>query len=309
MKKLNILITGGLGFIGKNLISELLVNKNYHVIIIDNEYRWKREDASFNFNKEEIEYVKGDILNENLIKSLINKSDVVVHLAGISQVMTSIEDPDKAFLYNTQGTFLIAKYCSLFNKKLIFSSSREVYGNVKVLPVNLNNSLKPENPYAASKISGESIIISYGHTFGLKYIIFRLSNVYGAGDKGRVVPIFFNKAFKNEDLVLFGNKKIIDFIHIDDVVSVFLKALENDKINSSILNIGSGRGISLEKLATLVVKITNSKSKIIVKSERMGEVDRFTANIDETLRLLKNWNIKVDLESGLKRIANCKEKK
>ncbi len=303
-KKYKILITGGNGFIGRYLVEELLNNDNNSITVIDNEYRWSREALEQIYQSQNLKYVKGDITDESLISELIKKNDSVVHLAGISQVMTSIQDPDKTFSYNIYGTYLIAKYCSLFNKKLIFSSSREIYGSADYLPVDLKHRLKPENLYGASKVSGESIITSYGKNLNLKYVIFRLSNVYGYGDKGRVIPIFLKQAFKNQDLILFGNKKIIDFIYIDDVISAFAEVIKNNKINNKILNLGFGKGKTLRELSELIIGLINSKSRIIIKPERTGEVDRFIADISETQKILKKWKPNVDLETGLKIMIN-----
>ena len=303
-KKYRILITGGIGFIGRYLVKELLNNNNNFVTVIDNEYRWGKDILEQTCQSQNLKYIKGDITNEDLISKLIKENDLIVHLASISQVMTSIQDPDKTFSYNIYGTYLIAKHCSLFGKKLIFSSSREVYGSADYLPVDLNHKLKPENPYGASKISGESLILGYGKSFNLNYIIFRLSNVYGYSDKERVIPIFIKRALKNQNLILFGNKKIIDFIYIDDVISAFLEVIKNNKINNKILNIGLGEKRTLKELAELVVKTIDSKSKIIIEPERKGEVDKFVADISKTQETLKKWKPEIDLEIGLKMMIN-----
>ena len=298
-----ILITGGVGFIGRYLTKALL-NKNYEITIVDNLFRWNLN----NVEKLDIKFIEGNICDENLVSELIKENDLVVHLVGVSQVMTSIQNPDQCFRWNITGTKNIVKYCTEYHKKLIFSSSREVYGSADYLPVDLDHKPKPENPYSASKISGESLILSYGKNFNLNYVIFRLSNVYGYSDKGRVIPIFIERALKNQNLILFGNKKIIDFIYINDVILAFLEVIENNKVKNEIINIGSGKSTKLKELAKLVIKLTDSKSRIIIKPERIGEVDRFIAGIGETQKILKNWKPEIDLETGLKiMISNYKK--
>lgn len=298
---MRILITGGLGFIGRHL-SRALCEKGYKIVIIDNCFRWKLKDAyKSGLKNNKFKFIKGDICDEKLIEKIIKKVDVVIHLASISQVMTSIKFPDKCFEYNVIGTKNIVKYCSQYNKKLIFSSSREVYGAAKYLPVDLNHSLNPENPYGASKITGESLIKSYANTFNLNYIILRLSNVYGPNDKNRVIPIFLKKAFLGKDICIFGNNKIIDFVYIDDVVKSFLFVLKNNKINNKTFNIGSGISTKLDDLANIIIKSLNSKSKIVRKKAIKGEIDRFTADISETIKELK-WGPEIKLEDGLKKI-------
>jgi len=297
MKK--ILITGGAGFVGRHLAKALLKN-NYQITILDNLYRWNLKDiAKADLDIKKIKFIEGDICDEELVKKTIYKNDIIIHLASISQVMTSLKDPDKCFEYNVIGAKNVIKYCAKYNKKLIFSSSREVYGTAKYLPVDLNHPLLPENPYGVSKIIGESLIKAYAKSFGLKYVIFRLSNIFGSGDKERVAPIFIEKANAGQEIIIFGKDKIIDFVYIDDVVQAFLIAIETDYALNKTLNIGSGVSTSLKKLAKLVIKITDSKSQIKQKKARLGEVDRFTADIRETKKILKGWLPKVDIETGL----------
>ena len=303
---MKILVTGGLGFIGRHL-SKALCKKGHKIIIIDNCFRWQLKDVYRTGLKEnEFEFINGDICDEKLIKKFVKKIDLVIHLASISQVRTSLKFPDKCFDYNVIGTKNIVKYCSKYKKRLIFSSSREVYGTAKYLPVDLNHPLLPENPYGASKIIGESLIKAYANSFGLEYMILRLSNVYGFDDKNRAVPIFTRKASLGENIEIFGNNKIIDFVYIDDVIKAFLLVLEKDKLNNKTFNIGSGISTKLDDLANIIIRSFNSNSKIIRKKAITGEVDRFTADISETTKFLK-WCPKIKLEEGLKKIIMANE--
>ena len=294
-----ILVTGGLGFIGKHL-SKILLEKGYEVIILDNLFRWNINDVEKSgLNIKEVKFVEGSVCDIEKLQRIVSQVDIVIHLASISQVMTSIEQPDKCFEYNVLGTKNIVESCGKYKKRLIFSSSREVYGKAKYLPVDLNHQLSPENPYGASKAIGEHLIES--HSPNLQYTIFRLSNVYGAGDKERVIPRFFQKADSNEDITIFGDKKIIDFVYVDDVINAFLTAIENDKSINKVLNIGSGTSTKLENLAKLILEITGSKSAIKKENSRKGEIDQFTADISKTISEL-GWKPKVKLTEGLKRV-------
>lgn len=287
---MNILITGGKGFIGNYIAHELAIKHN--ITVIDNGFR----DAKL-LMPEGIKVIHGDITNYDLIKDIINECDCVIHLAGISQVMTSIKYPDLTFDYNIRGTETIAKACYENEVKLLFSSSREVYGTQDSLPVRVNAELRPENPYAASKISGEMIIKAYSNTYGLEYGIFRLSNVYGYGDSGRVLPIFIDNAIVGKDLQIYGDNKIIDFVHVTDVTRAISKML---KVNENFtLNIGSGIGRTLEDIATLVKIYTDNKISIKHLGSRTGEVDSFVADITKTFQIIK-WKPEIDLEEGVK---------
>ncbi|MFA5406127.1 MAG: SDR family NAD(P)-dependent oxidoreductase [Candidatus Nanoarchaeia archaeon] len=289
---MKILVTGGAGFIGRHLVKRLLKD-GHEVIVLDNLFRWPKSVMS----NLKVKFFEGSVSNESLVKELIKDVDIVFHLAAVSQVMTAIEKTDLCFEYNILGTYLVAKYCSLFGKKLIFSSSREVYGDAIYLPVDLQHPLNPKNNYASSKICGESIIRS---TNNLNYVILRISNVIGSGDKDRVVPLFIKLARTNEDIEVFGHEKIIDFIYISDVVDALIKSLGVSKV---ILNLGSGCGSNLKDVADLVVSLLFSKSVFSVTSNRDNEVDKFYSDISLTKELL-DWAPKYDINNALRSILN-----
>ena len=289
-----ILITGGAGFIGSHL-AEVLVENGYDIMIIDDLSRGKSENLKNIIDK--IQFVKGDITDFELMQDLITESHTVYHLAALSRVLPSIEKPELCFKSNIEGTEIIARLCARLGRRLIFSSSREVYGTAKYLPVDEDHPLNPENPYGASKVSGEKIIESYSKCYGLKYGILRLSNVYGKRDFDRVIPIFIENSSKKNDLIIYGGKQIIDFIHVSDVVDAFTKLL---LINENlIVNIGSNKGTTLIDLAGNINEILKNEGNIIIKEKRTGEVDSFIANNDRAIKIL-NWRPEVYLKKGLK---------
>jgi len=288
---MKILITGGAGFIGKYLANKLCLENE--VTIIDNFYRKNNIKL-----REKVKVIEQDI-TENF-EELISQNDIIYHLAAISQVMTSIKEPELTYKVNIEATKNIVASCSKHNKKLIFASSREVYGTQDKLPVKINTELNPENPYAASKLAGEALIKSYGKTYDLDYNIVRMSNVYGDGDSGRVIPNFINMFKNNQDVELYGSEKIIDFLYIEDTIN----ALEKLKDKSGLtLNLGSGTQTNLVELANLIKELTNSNSKINIAGERKGEVGKFCADISETKEKLK-WEPKTSLRNGLSKIIN-----
>ena len=295
---MNIIVTGGKGFIGTYLINELA--DTHDVTIIDNGYRESQLSIPKN-----IKIVDGNITDYNLVSNVVNGCDIVIHLAGISQVMTSIKHPDLTFEYNIRGTKNIAKSCCKAGVKLLFSSSREVYGTQEYLPVKMHAELKPDNPYAASKIAGEALIKAYSKAYGLEYAIFRLSNVYGHGDSGRVLSVFIHNALHEKDLQIYGTNKIIDFVHVTDVVKAISQMLTIDK--NVVVNIGSGIGQNLEDVAMLIKTYTGNKISINTLSPRIGEVDRYVADITETFEIIE-WKPSIDFNDGLKKmIENTRE--
>ncbi|MBT7332703.1 NAD-dependent epimerase/dehydratase family protein [Candidatus Woesearchaeota archaeon] len=288
---MKILITGGAGFIGKYLANRLC--SEHEVTIIDNFYRKNNIEL-----KNKVKIIEQDITKD--FEDLISQNEVIYHLAAISQVMTSIEDPDLTFKVNIEATKNIIAACTKHKKKLIFASSREVYGTQTELPVKIDAELNPENPYAASKIAGESLIKSYAKAYNLDYNIVRMSNVYGLGDVERVIPKFIDTLENNKDIELYGSKKIIDFIYIDDVVNAFVKLKDKSELT---LNLGSGVKTTLVELANLIKELTNSNSNINILSERQGEVAKFQADISETKSKL-DWEPKTTLRDGLTQMIN-----
>lgn len=293
----DVLITGGAGFIGSHL-AEALVDRGYRVIVVDDLSRGSLNNIESIVN--DIEFIRGDIADFRIMEEAIRKSDLVIHLASLSRVALCVDDPERCIKTNVMGTEIIARLCSKLNRSLVFSSSREVYGEALYLPVDENHPQNACNLYGASKIAGEKILQAYSRQYGLKYSILRLSNVYGERDSGRVIPIFIEKALRNEDLVVYGEKKVLDFIYIEDVIESFLKLIETVGENNIIVNIGSGKGTKIIDLASTIKEMIGSKSKIVIRGKREEEVEKFIADIKKAETLL-NWRPKTPLEEGLKR--------
>lgn len=282
------LITGGAGFIGMYL-TRLLLKNGEKVIVFDVNIHAKiLEEFSSNEN---VTLIEGDVLDFDKLVELIRESDAVFHLAAVSRVIPSIEDPLRTFKVNVYATERIAFLCSQMQRKLIFTSSREVYGNTTNFPVTENDKLNPESPYGASKVASESIIISYGKTYGLDYVILRLANVFGLGDQHRVIPTFLERLKSGEEIEIYGSTKVLDFIDVETVARVIAKSFE---INKGVYNVSSGKGISLLELAVKLRQILGSKSAIIEKPNRNTEVEFFigdSSKIEESLDFKLNKDI------------------
>jgi UDP-glucose 4-epimerase len=295
MKK--ILITGSSGTIGTRL-GEKLLNLGYEIIGVD----WKTNKWNKNLEKRTIHL---DLRNKNLVlKKLPKKVDLIIHLAANARVYELVKNPDLA-RDNMITTYNILEYARINKiKNIIFASSREVYGNTKKAKhkeedVEIENC---ESPYSASKISGEALIHSYCKCFGINYVIIRFSNVYGMYDESdRVIPLFIRKAIKNENLVVFGKDKILDFTYIDDAVEGTIKIIQKfDKIKNNTFNIATGKGTKILFVAQLIKKFLNSKSRIIIKQNRPGEVVKYIADISKAKKLL-NYEPKTDIIEGIKK--------
>jgi nucleoside-diphosphate-sugar epimerase len=295
MKK--ILITGSSGTIGTRL-GEKLLNLGYEIIGVD----WKKNKWHKNLEKRTIHL---DLRNKNLVlKKLPKKVDLIIHLAANARVYELVKNPDLA-RDNMITTYNILEYARINKiKNIIFASSREVYGNTKKAK-HKEEDVKIENcesPYSASKISGEALIHSYHKCFGINYVIIRFSNVYGMYDESdRVIPLFIRKAIKNENLVVFGKDKILDFTYIDDAVEGVIKVIKRfNKVKNNIFNIATGKGTKILFVAQLIKKFLNSKSRIIIKQNRPGEVVKYIADISKAKKLL-NYEPRTDIVKGIKK--------
>lgn len=304
-----VLITGSSGQIGTNLGLKL-VSKGYGVIGID-----KRKNTW----TDNIDTVVMDLspINLNIEKGIplnkFPKPDLVVHLAANAKVHQLVKKPGKA-LENINITFNVLEYCRKHQVPIIFSSSREVYGDVHRYVTNEKsaNFLFTESPYSASKIAGEALIYSYARCYGLNYLIFRFSNVYGRYDNDsrrmeRVIPLFIDKMRKNEDVIVYGKNKILDFTYVDDCVDgIFLgiKKFLSGKVKNKTINLAYGKGCKLSEVAKIIRKNLNSKSKIIIMPQKLpGEVTHYVADISIAMKLL-GYNPKTDIINGIKKTIN-----
>jgi len=295
MKK--ILITGSSGTIGTRL-GEKLLNSKYQIVGAD----WKKNKW---IKELEAKTIHIDLRNKKLILEKIPKDvDLIIHLAANARVYELVKNPDLA-RDNMITTYNILEYARINKiKNIIFASSREVYGNTNKIKYK-EEEVKIENcesPYSASKISGETLIHAYYKCFGINYVILRFSNVYGMyDDSERVIPLFIRDAKENKPLIVFGKDKVLDFTYIDDTIDGVVKIIEKfNLVKNQTLNIATGKGTKILYVAQLIKKFLNSKSKIIVKKNRSGEVIRYIADISKAKKLL-NYEPKIDIIEGIKR--------
>jgi nucleoside-diphosphate-sugar epimerase len=295
MKK--ILITGSSGTIGTRL-DEKLLNSKYQIVGAD----WKKNKW---IKELEARTIHLDLRNKNLVlRKLPKKVDLIIHLAANARVYELVKNPDLA-RDNMITIYNILEYARINKiKNIIFASSREVYGNTKKAK-HKEEDVKIENcesPYSASKISGETLIHSYHKCFGINYVIIRFSNVYGMYDESdRVIPLFIRKAIKNENLIVFGKDKILDFTYIDDAVEGVIKVIQKfNKVKNNTFNIATGKGTKILFVAQLIKKFLNSKPRIIIKQNRPGEVVKYIADISKAKKLL-NYEPRTDIIEGIKK--------
>ncbi len=291
-----ILVTGGAGFIGSHLVDRLVAD-GAEVVVLDNLRRGRRENLAATCGR--VEFVQGDVRNAPLVSSLSEGVRVVYHLAAESSVMRAEKDIDYTFSTNVCGMFNVLKAAHETGvARVVFTSSREVYGDAERLPVPEVAPTKPKNIYGSCKAAAELCCRAF-QTKGLDVRVLRLANAYGPRDFDRVIPNFLEQALSGRPLVLFGGDQVLDFVWIDVVVEALVRSGNNRAMDSPV-NIGSGVGTTVTDLATRVLAETGSKSSLYIHNRRDLEVDRFVA---DTARMLEVLSLHPD-EDPLGRLAS-----
>lgn len=297
---MKIIITGGSGHIGTNLSSLL---KKYHEVTI---FDYKKPRLS------DVNFKQGDIKNHNDVINAVKDCDVVIHLAATLGVINTEENPILTLDTNTEGTKNVLEACRINNvRKIIFSSSSEIYGEPLKIPIEESDAPMPITTYGVSKLAAEAYIKAYAKTYGIRYTIFRLFNVYGDEQAEEwVVPEFVRKAIKNQDITIHGDgSQIRAFCYVSDVSDAFSYVLDGG--DGEIFNIGNNsEPLSIKELAQKVISIANSKSTLnftpFEKSNRNRiEIIRRMPSIEKAKKLL-GYQPKVSLTEGIIKTINKK---
>lgn len=265
------LITGGAGFIGSHL-AEALLEKDKEVYIIDDLSTGSIENIEHLKKNKNFHYIIDTVFNESATAELIDKCDIVFHLAAAVGVMLIVESPVKTIETNIAGTEIILKHSAKKKKLVIIASTSEVYGKSTKVPFNedddlvLGSTTKGRWSYACSKAVDEFLALSYWKEKKLPTIITRLFNTVGPRQTGRygmVIPRFVKQALANEPITIYGNgKQSRCFAYVKDVVNGLIKLAENQRAYGQVFNIGNDQEITIEELAKLAKKRTKSKSEI-----------------------------------------------
>lgn len=280
---MKILVTGGAGFIGSHLVRRLVKDRVGSVTVLDNFHRARPENLAD--CRDEICLLRTDIRNPAALLEALCDVDLVYHLAAQSSVMGAEADADYTFRTNVLGTFELLRAARTSGvRRVVFTSSREVYGDPLRVPVPETAPLKPKNLYGASKVAGEAYCTVFGSD-GLETAVLRLANVYGPGDTDRVLPLFFERALQGQPLVLYGGQQVLDFVWIDTVVEALCKVGFGDLIPEP-LNIGSGKGVTVSNSSRRVLELTGWRSQVEIVPARQTEVTRFVADVTRARQVL-----------------------
>ena len=233
--------------------------------------------------------------------------DVVIHLAAHAKVFELVEFPHRALENVTMG-FKVLEYTRQRRLPFIFGSSREVYGDIHrhVTEEAEADFVVAESPYSASKIAGEAFIYSFAECYGLPYLVFRFSNVYGRCDNDlermeRVLPLFTRKIARDEPIVIYGKEKVFDFTYIDDCIDGICRgidALAKGRVRNQTINLACGQGTTLVDAVNIIALALSRTPTVTFEAARPGEVMRYVADISKARQLL-GYEPQTPLTSGL----------
>jgi len=308
---MNILVTGGAGYIGSHFV-KLLLQHNINVVVLDNLSRGHIEAVP-----KSAKFINADILDYQKLLEVFSqiKVDAIVHFAAFAYVGESVENPSIYYTNNVVGSLNLIKAAVENNiKKFVFSSTCSVYGNPDNIPILETESTKPINPYAETKLTIENILRDFDTAYGLKFVALRYFNAAGASfdasigeshnPEPHLIPLVLKTAMgEREKIFVFGDDYdtpdgtcIRDYIHINDLADAHLKAIEylNRIEKSEVFNLGTGVGNSVKEVIQVSEKVTGSKINFEVVSRRAGDPAILVADNTKVKKVL-GWHPQYDL--------------
>jgi UDP-glucose 4-epimerase len=308
---MNILTTGGAGFIGSHM-AERLVTDGHHVVVLDNEATGRAENVPSGAH-----YVRGDVTDQACLENIFASGlDAVFHVAGQVSLIRSFTDPQVDLRTNVGGTVNVLQLCLKYRvPRLLYASSMTVYGSTDVLPTPEETPCRPVSYYGITKYAAER----YAHTtaeradldFEFRVTSFRMYNVYGPRQAldnpyQGVLGIFLGNLLRGEPMTIFGDgTQSRDFIYIDDIVNAWVSALENPDAYGGVFNLGSGHRLSIRELADHVLASfdrTRDDGRLVYAPGRPGEQRHVEADVTLARKVL-GWEPRVPFDQGLAETA------
>lgn len=294
------LVTGGAGFIGSNVVGELLKN-SYQVVVLDDFSTGHKENLKL-FSG--VKILQGDIRDEKILEQALDKVDVVFDLAASVGNVKSLEDPSFDSDVNVLGTLnILAQARKRGVRKIVYSSSAAVYGEPHYLPIDEKHPINPDSFYGVSKLAGELHCLCFSKIYDMDIIALRYFNVYGRNQRydvyGNVIPIFTTLLSKKGFFTIYGDgEQTRDFVNVDDVVQANLLAAEAQGVRG-VFNVGSGQSLTVNELSRIIQDLSGISVKVNYVPSRKGEVKHSSADISAAKELL-GYKPKVSIADGLK---------
>lgn len=303
---MNLIVTGGAGFIGSHL-TKYLIKKGHNVCVIDNLRRGSLDNLKEIQDK--IDFQEIDILDYNAMQSVAKNTDGIFHQAALGSVPQSFKEPEEYHRVNAIGTENMLKLAKEFGFKVVYASSSSVYGNQNKFPIKEDTEKKPLNPYGQSKLEAEQFAQKYANQ-RVKVIGLRYFNVFGIGQNPNyagVIHKFIEQLVQHKPPIIYGDgNQVRSFTFVDDVVEANVLAFES-KIEYAFLNIATSLTTSIKELADVMIRLSGLSIKPIFDKPREGDIEKNQADISLAKSLI-NWEPKTILEEGLKKIFPIIEK-
>jgi UDP-glucose 4-epimerase len=302
------LVTGGAGFIGSNLV-RLLLENGHQVVVLDNLMSGYRKNLD---PFPQVQFVEGDVRDAQLVDRCATGVEVIFHLAASVGNTRSIENPIQDAEINVLGTLRVleaARHRGV--RKVVFSSSAGIFGELKTLPIREDHPVEPDSPYGATKLCAEKLCLAYAKLYTLEAICLRYFNVFGVNQRfdayGNVIPIFAHRMLHGEPVVIFGDgEQTRDFVNVRDVAQANYKAGMSRGV-SGAFNIGSSTRVTISQLVQLMIDASGIHPAIEYGPTRKGDVRDSLADVSAAKKGF-GFEPCVTLEKGLKEYMDWAKK-
>ena len=309
----NILVTGGAGFIGSHLVDRLISNEENRVTVVDNFNDFyspaiKRANIVAHIGNDRFNLIEADIAKAELIDQLFagSRFDVVVHLAARAGVRPSLEDPLAYEESNVRGTYSLLEAARRHGlKRFVFGSSSSVYGVNSKLPFSEDDPIaQPISPYSATKIAAEAACHAYSHLYGMRIICLRFFTVYGPRQRPDLAIHKFARLISaGKPIPIFGDGTTRrDYTYIDDILAGVEAAINYDRSQFEIVNLGESETVELRRLVELIERAMGKRAIVDRQPEQPGDVPVTYANIEKARRLL-GYNPQTRIEAGIEKFV------
>jgi UDP-glucose 4-epimerase len=291
-----VLVTGGAGFIGANLLRRL--DSSYEIRVLDN---LLRGSADLLPPERDIDLVEGDIRDPDAVKRATQGIDLIIHLAAFGSVVESISDPIENFEINARGTLEVLRGAAAADvERFVFASTGGAIMGNQEPPIDEGSLPWPISPYGASKLCGEAYLHAFAGSFGIKPVALRFANVYGpySSHKKGVVTRFIRAALAGGTFEIYGDGEASrDFLHVDDLCRGIIAAAGSD-LSDAVIHLASQKGTTINELAQLIIELASADVEVVHHDRRRGEVERNFARADRAKEVL-GWEPELSLREGM----------